>query len=52
MGLAHLAACIQDWIEEMAVYVKQQAPNHLISVGAEGFYSTGRNLNAKNPQGT
>ena len=29
---------VQGWIEEMSAYLKQQDPNHLVTVGEEGFY--------------
>eukprot|EP00210_Caulerpa_lentillifera_P001222 g1178.t1 len=41
---------VQDWIEEMAVYVKSLDRNHLLTVGQEGFYSTSGKTYA-NPQG-
>lgn len=41
---------IQDWIEEMAPYVKSLDSNHLLTVGQEGFYSTSNKTYA-NPQG-
>ncbi|CAD7701855.1 unnamed protein product [Ostreobium quekettii] len=41
---------VQAWIEEMAPYVKGLDPNHLLTVGEEGFYSTSGKTWA-NPQG-
>ena len=41
----------QDWVETMASYVKTLDSNHLLSVGAEGFYSRGSAANTANPQG-
>lgn len=29
---------MQAWIEEMSAYVKALDPNHLVTVGAEGFW--------------
>ncbi len=29
---------MQVWIEEMAAFVKALDPNHLVTVGAEGFW--------------
>ena len=31
---------LQAWVEEMAVYMKAIDPNHMVGLGAEGFYST------------
>ena len=30
---------LQDWIQEMAKYVKELDPNHLLTVGSEGFFA-------------
>lgn len=42
------------WIREMAPYVKSQDPNHLLSVGSEGFYASTNPARAytANPQGS
>lgn len=29
---------IQNWIEEVSSFLKEQDPNHLVTVGEEGFY--------------
>ena len=43
---------MQSWIAEMAAYVKGLDPNHLLSIGSEGFYSTADTAQAgSNPQG-
>ena len=31
---------LQAWVEEMAVFMKAIDPNHMVGLGAEGFYST------------
>lgn len=31
---------LQQWIEEMALHMKAIDPNHLVTIGEEGFYST------------
>lgn len=34
------AGCgMQEWVAEMAPYMKQVDPNHLVTIGADGFYS-------------
>ncbi len=35
-----LAGTIASWVNEMAPFVKSLAPSQLLTVGAEGFYST------------
>lgn len=35
---------MQAWIEEMAAYVKALDPNHLVTVGAEGFWGPVRHF--------
>ena len=39
----------QRWIEEMSGYLKQADPNHMITVGEEGFYGPGSPAEAANP---
>lgn len=29
---------MQNWIEEVSSFLKEQDPNHLVTVGEEGFY--------------
>ena len=36
--LTFLIVTIQNWIAEMAVYVKSIDSNHMLEVGLEGFY--------------
>ncbi|GMH40948.1 hypothetical protein BSKO_08852 [Bryopsis sp. KO-2023] len=43
------ADAIQSWIEEMSDYLKASDPNHLITVGEEGFYSFGSGREHVNP---
>ena len=35
----------QNWIEEVSSFLKQQDPNHLVTVGEEGFYGKVPNKN-------
>ena len=45
-------ASLQMWVEEMAPYLKAIDPNHLVTLGAEGFYSTTCERCAALPHGT
>lgn len=36
--LAHSPPLCQAWIEEMSAYLRELDPNHLISIGSEGFF--------------
>ena len=40
---------LQAWVNEMAAYTKTQDPNHLLTVGIEGFYSEYDPQNVANP---
>lgn len=42
---------MQEWIEEMASFVKTLDPNHLVTVGAEGFWAQGATREDANPGG-
>eukprot|EP00891_Asterochloris_glomerata_P001911 jgi/Astpho2/1911/Aster-x1048 len=42
---------LQSWIEQMSAYVHQLDPNHLVTVGEEGFWGPGGNV-AANPPGS
>ncbi|KAI3438631.1 hypothetical protein D9Q98_001053 [Chlorella vulgaris] len=42
---------LSSWVEEMAAHVKALDPNHLLTVGEEGFYPAGLPQTAANPQG-
>jgi mannan endo-1,4-beta-mannosidase len=41
----HAAACkppmVTQWVDEMSSYIRSLDPNHLISVGDEGFFASG-----------
>lgn len=45
----HTLACLQAWIDEMSKYLKKADPNHMITVGEEGFYTKGSTGEAVNP---
>ena len=36
-----MASSLQDWIVDVSSFVKAQDPNHLVTVGEEGFYGPG-----------
>ena len=40
---------VQSWVTEMAAYVKSLDPNHLLTVGEEGFYTSTANKTYCNP---
>lgn len=40
---------MQKWVGEMAPYVKSLDPNHLLTLGEEGFYSTSTRRLDSNP---
>ena len=40
---------VQSWIDEMAKYLKKADPNHMITVGEEGFYTKGSAGESVNP---
>ena len=39
----------QGWIEEMSAHLKSVDPNHLVTVGEEGFYAVGSVNERLNP---
>lgn len=41
--------CLQSWIDDMSKYLKKADPNHMITVGEEGFYTKGSSGEATNP---
>ena len=52
----HLVLCstgcgfaLQQWVEEMSLYMKAIDPNHLVTIGEEGFYSTTCDRSALSP---
>nr|QOL01199.1 putative extracellular protein TR9_011a [Trebouxia lynnae] len=40
---------VQSWIDEMSKYLKKADPNHMITVGEEGFYTKGSTGELVNP---
>ena len=40
---------MQNWVNEMAAYVKSLDSNHLLTVGEEGFYTSTQNQTYCNP---
>eukprot|EP00891_Asterochloris_glomerata_P004449 jgi/Astpho2/4449/Aster-00059 len=47
--LPECADLVTAWVNEMAAYTKTQDPNHLLTVGIEGFYSEYDPQNVANP---
>jgi mannan endo-1,4-beta-mannosidase len=41
---------LQNWVEEMSAFVKQLDPNHMVTIGAEGFWGPGAQRQPANPQ--
>ena len=51
-AMCSCGGAVQSWIAQMAAYVKGLDPNHLLSIGSEGFYSTSDTTQADaDPQG-
>ena len=44
-----MLGCVQSWIDEMATHLKQEDPNHLVTVGEEGFWAVGSAYEVSNP---
>eukprot|EP00803_Ostreobium_quekettii_P000277 evm.model.scf_996.1 EVM.evm.TU.scf_996.1 scf_996:6145-15734(-) len=42
---------LQRWIEEMSEYLKIIDPDHLVTVGTEGFFGADSQMEGRNPQG-
>lgn len=42
-------SAVQNWIKENAAYLKSLDPNHMVSVGEEGFYSSTPSRLSANP---
>ncbi len=49
MPLTSLTLGLQSWIDEMSKYLKKADPNHMITVGEEGFYTKGSSGESVNP---
>ncbi|CAD7699737.1 unnamed protein product [Ostreobium quekettii] len=43
-------AILQNWIEVMSAYVKEVDPNHLVTIGSEGFFGSSSSLAHMNPK--
>ncbi|GAB4818410.1 hypothetical protein N2152v2_005456 [Parachlorella kessleri] len=43
-------ATLQSWIEDISKHLKSVDPNHMITVGEEGFYGLNSPQNSHNPQ--
>ena len=51
-AMCSCGGAVQSWIAMMAAYVKGLDPNHLLSIGSEGFYSPSDTAQADaDPQG-
>ena len=49
ISLTRLTLGLQSWIDEMSKYLKKADPNHMITVGEEGFYTKGSSGESVNP---
>lgn len=45
----HVPDVLQSWVEEMSGFLKSEDPNHLVTVGEEGFYGPGSGNTDSNP---
>lgn len=39
ISCTNIQSLVQAWVEEMAAHMKTLDPNHLVTLGEEGFYS-------------
>ena len=49
MQVPGCVAMVQQWIEDMGAFVKALDPNHMVTVGAEGFWGPGAAREDANP---